>query len=56
MEWKPDIALPQKTPEREASVESAPLCNIKDLDTQIKACGDKVRELEAKKADKVNQF
>jgi len=49
MEWKADIALPNQLEKQEKDS----TLNVDKLDAAIKACGDKVRDLKAKKADKV---
>ena len=56
MEGNPDVVLPQKTSETEASAESS--CNInKDMDTQIKTCGGNLKKLNlAEKANQVNEW
>jgi bifunctional glutamyl/prolyl-tRNA synthetase len=49
MEWKADSAIP--SPVEKQNNDST--LNVDKLDAAIKACGDKVRDLKAKKADKV---
>ena len=49
MEWKADIAVPKQLEKQDKDSK----LNANVLDADIKACGDNVRELKAKKADKV---
>ena len=49
-DWKPGMTLPSAAPE----TTSAPSGQAADLNTKITAQGDKVRDLKAKKATKVN--
>ena len=48
VDWTPNMTLPQQ----ETSAPAA-LSDASGIDAQIKACGDKVRDLKTKKADKV---
>ncbi len=49
MEWKADSAIPNEVEKQDKDS----TLNVDKLDAAIKACGDKVRDLKAKKADKV---
>lgn len=52
MEWNPNVSVPQ--PAADAAAPAAGSASNADaLDAQIKECGDKVRDLKLKKADKV---
>lgn len=52
MDWKADIAVPKQLEKQDKDIKDSGL-NVNHLDANIKACGEKVRELKAKKADKV---
>lgn len=48
MDWKPS-----ETPKQVGGNASSSETTVVDLDSQIKACGDRVRELKAAKVEKV---
>lgn len=53
MEWNPAAAIPSPLKIQEAKSTTMTGSNGDVLSAQIKECGDKVRELKSKKAEKV---
>lgn len=51
-DWTPNTAPPPAQEKKPAG--TAAMSDAKEIDSKVKACGDRVRDLKAKKADKVN--
>ena len=51
LDWSPTVSVPAPPAAKEA-----PKGDSAQIDSKIKACGDKVRDLKAKKADKVKSL
>lgn len=51
MEWSATVTPPKPSDQEEQVSKSTN--SVNELDVQIKSCGDKVRDLKAKKAEKV---
>ena len=52
-DWSPN-AVPTTTAPAAAAAPTSSASNVDHLNSQVKAAGDKVRDLKAKKAEKVN--